>query len=136
MRYLCWGIILLCFPLWGMGQSEISLQEAVEKGWVASRVVGLGGYNGVAIELSLKSRTSSALKVEVPAGWTFGSEDSSVQNLMVTYPVVIDLPPRGVARDSLRTVCTQRNNMGPKRGERFRIGEMASQRLRRLAGVI
>lgn len=135
MRYLLWTLAVL-MPLSLLAQPAIELPVALERGWVAMQARGLGGYNGQVIELALKNKRSQNLQIEVPAGWTFASEDSAVQDLMVTQPAMMVLAPGGKAHRPLRVVCTQRSNMSPKRGERFKGGSMARKGLQKLARVI
>ncbi|MEM7659578.1 MAG: hypothetical protein AAF399_25915 [Bacteroidota bacterium] len=127
---------LLLLPLYGQGQSHLSLPEAIAQELVSISARGSGGYQGKCLQLAIKNLTNRVLVMEVPPGYIFPSEDSSVQDLMVTAPAIVAVGKKQVKRTMLYTMCTQSGNMGPKAGDRFLAGEMGETNLVSLAEKI
>ncbi|GAB4428456.1 MAG: hypothetical protein OHK0039_46940 [Bacteroidia bacterium] len=133
-RLLCLTLLLAASPL--LAQQQLTLAEALARQAVEIIVRGNGGFHGPCITIAIRPTGNEPLAVAIPAGHIFDSEDSTVQNLMVTHQEVIALTPGASKRATLQTMCTQSYNTSPGRGERFRAGQMADGLLLRLAQVI
>lgn len=125
--------IFFCLLLLASAVRGIDLDEAVKKRLVEAEVIGLGGYRGEKIELTLTSRVRKPLRVRVPAGWVFVSDDSLEQNLMVLREQMIALRPGAPTTTRLYTACTQSSNASPGLRSAFLIGALAEDALLRLA---
>jgi hypothetical protein len=112
---------------------EIDFAEAVEKKIISTGVIGNGGYNGKCIKLSLISRSSRQVKIKIPAGWIFTSEDTFMQDLMVMKEQLFVINPRSRQSFDLFTMCTQSSNHAPSKGAYFNIGKLAQSHLLKLA---
>ncbi|MEZ4828831.1 MAG: hypothetical protein R3C61_21470 [Bacteroidia bacterium] len=135
-QLLAVAILLVSFSLQSVAQQRLTLKEALSQKRVRIKLKGNGGYQGKCIKIALKNDTNEALSIEVPAGQMFISEDSSVQDLIITGEVIVSLPPQGVENADLFTMCTQSYNMSPSEGELFTMGDMAEGHLLQLAQKI
>ncbi|MDX1905686.1 MAG: hypothetical protein SF053_01530 [Bacteroidia bacterium] len=119
-----------------IAQPTVSLLEAFRQRSISIQVEANGGYMGQAIRLLLRNNSSTSLRVAIEAGQLLVSEDSSVQDLIVTEPVVVDLIPGAIRAAEVYTMCTQSRNMSPGAGEKFRLGDMATGALLKLVQLI
>lgn len=117
-------------------QQRLTLPEAIARQLVQISVRGSGGFQGECLQLAVKNLKDEIVSLEIPPGYIFGSEDSSVQDLMVTASTTMALDPYAVKRTKLFTMCTQSYNMSPKKGEKFHAGSMAEGPLLGLAQKI
>ncbi len=133
---ICCALLLCAQFTLSQAQERITLAQALDQKLVRIAIQGAGGYQGEALRLLVENLSPNVLSLEIPAGQIFASEDSSVQDLMVTQEAMMALRPRERKARSLWTMCTQSFNMSPKKGERFSIGAMASGGLLALAQKI
>jgi hypothetical protein len=96
----------------------------------------LGGFRGLCIRLGLKNLSARSLEVEVPAGQMMISQDSSVQDLVVTRPAFAQVAPGQVQYLDLYTMCTQAGNMSPGAAEAFTVGKRCEGPLLELVQLI
>ena len=124
--------ILFCINLFAQNTS-LELAQAVASKKVAIQVKGLGGYHGKCVRLGIKNTSPQLISVSVPAGWVFVSDDTTVQDLMVTQPVMVSVKPNEIQYAEVNTMCTQHHNAGPSRAEPFSLGKKAEGDLLKLA---
>lgn len=124
--------LLLGFWFNGYTQSRMSVADALDKKLIQLIPAGLGGYQGKCLEVIIKNTSSKILSLEIPAGQIFASEDSNVQDLVVTQSQTLALAPEARQKKQLFTMCTQSGNVSPGKGETFSLGEMASPSLHKL----
>lgn len=123
----------LIFSSFSLQAQEIDFSEALEKKIIRTGIIGNGGHSGKCLKLSLLSRSNSLLKIKIPAGWIFESEDSSTQDLMVMKEQLFVINPRASKTIDLFTMCTQSNNHSPNKGAYFQVGRLAQNYLLKLA---
>lgn len=119
-----------------LAQERITLEQALDQKLVRLAIQGTGGYQGECLRVMIQNLSAEALSLEIPAGQTFASEDSSVQDLMVTKEAMLVLAPSERKIKKLLTMCIQSFNMSPEAGEKFRLGALASGGLLTLAQKI
>ena len=124
--------LLFCANLFAQN-APIELAQAVTSQKITVQVKGLGGYHGKCIRLGIKNVTPQLLSISVPEGWVFVSDDTTVQDLMVTLPIVMSVKPNEIQYVAINTVCTQHHNASPSRAESFSLGKKAEGNLLKLA---
>lgn len=134
--FICCALLLCVQFNFLQAQERVTLAQALDQKLVRIAIQATGGYQGEALRLLVENLSPNVLSLEIPAGQIFSSEDSAVQDLMVTQEAMMALRPRERKSRSLWTMCTQSFNMSPKQGERFSLGDMASGGLLALAQKI
>lgn len=129
-------LLLLSFSSSLFGQEQISLEQALEQKLVRIALQGNGGYRGECLKVLVENLSPAALSVKIPAGQIFASEDTSVQDLIVTQEELLVMAPKERKTRNLLTMCTQSFNMSPSKGEKFRLGPLAVGGLLTLAQKI
>jgi hypothetical protein len=132
------SITLLCFLLTlpSFAQKRISLQEALDQKKVRIDVQGTGEFGGESMLVRLRNISREVLLLLIPAGQIFASADTAVQDQINTSEIELALGPGEKEAHTLFTMCTQSWNMAPRRGEQFRLGDMAKDGLLKLAQKI
>ena len=137
MTYRIVFLILSVFATHSLqSQQRLTLPEALAQNIVQISVHGSGGFQGECLQMAVKNLQSQIVSLEIPAGYIFSSEDTAVQDLMVTSSATLALEARSTKRTHLYTMCTQSSNVGPKKGEKFLAGNMAKGDLLTLAQKI
>ncbi|MEL7531769.1 MAG: hypothetical protein AAFN10_10695 [Bacteroidota bacterium] len=134
--FICCALILCAQFTRLQAQERISLAQALDQKLVRIAIQGMGGYQGEALRILVENLSPNVLSLEIPAGQIFASEDTSVQDLMLTQEAMMALRPKERKSRTLWTMCTQSFNMSPKKGERFSLGALASGGLLTLAQKI
>mgnify|MGYP006268603537 CR=1 FL=1 len=124
------GLTALC------AQDTLSLSQALDRGLIQVAMKGNGGHRGPCLHIWFKNRSNQALPLMVPPGTQFASQDSSLQDLLITAPALVTVPPRAVAATDLYAMCTQSFNRSPQRGAVFAYRGEAEGNLRKLAQQI
>lgn len=127
---------LLLPPATSLAQRQLTLSEAFSQRLIDISARGLGGFQGQCLGLAIKNLSGEALTIEIPAGHIFASKDSTAQDLIVTAPQQLVVPPGQVQRQGLYTMCTQPWNMSPAKGDVFHIGQMAEEKMLKVAQAI
>ncbi|MFN0200681.1 MAG: hypothetical protein ACKVTZ_04140, partial [Bacteroidia bacterium] len=91
---------------------------------------------GECLGISLKNISAKPICVKIPAGWTFVSDDSTVQDLIIVKEELITLKGGETKTEKLFTMCTQSYNHGPSRDEKFSLGKFAEENLLKVAQFI
>ncbi|MFK7926023.1 MAG: hypothetical protein AB8H47_29005 [Bacteroidia bacterium] len=126
--------VIFCSSL--IGQEQISLEQALDQKLVRIALQGNGGYRGECLKILIENLSPAALSIQIPAGQIFASQDTSVQDLIVTQEALLVMAPQERKTRNLLTMCTQSFNMSPSKGERFRLGPLAVGGLLTLAQKI
>lgn len=110
--------------------------KLVAEGKIAIHAAGLGRHMGESIRVEVRDLSGDGLRSVIPAGWTFVSEDTTVQDLMNVRSQPFVLAPNGSATMDLRAFCCEANMAGPGDGARFPSGRQAGAQLTELAEFI
>lgn len=109
------------------------LDSLLHLGRIDLQVIGTGGHAGECVEVEVINKLPSRVDLFIPAGWRFGSQDSTIQDLLVVKDEVLALAPHGRTRVTCRAFCCEASMGGPMAGTRFHSGGMASAALVKLA---
>jgi len=91
---------------------------------------------GECIDFRMKNNTDSVLYVKMPAGTILISQDSSVQDMIVTKAIVYILQPKQKMRKLLFALCGELHRNAPDIYVNYEVGQMADPPMVRLAQVI
>jgi hypothetical protein len=95
-----------------------------------------GIHYGKCIEASVESTTDSFVYIQVDCGTLLEADDTMFQKMIVTNTSMLPLLPHRKFRTQLYAMCTQFHKAAPYALAKYRIGEMASEQLWRLARYI
>ncbi|MDW3648223.1 MAG: hypothetical protein R8P61_14235 [Bacteroidia bacterium] len=127
-------VLLICTQTFA--QERLDLNEALAKKLIEITPRGLGGYQGKCLEIIIKNTSSQIVSLEIPAGQIFASEDSNIQDLVITQRQTLALGPNTQKKKQFYTMCTQAKNASPSKGEKYSLGKMAEPSLFKLVGRI
>ncbi|MCE3259018.1 MAG: hypothetical protein K0S12_659, partial [Bacteroidetes bacterium] len=88
-----------------------------------------GQYYGKSIAIRIHNRSKEDLSIEVPAGLLMMSEDSVVQDMLVTQPMFATLGPRQTKHFLLYAMCSEIHDGVPNTAVNYFVGKMAPQDL-------
>ncbi len=91
---------------------------------------------GECIDLRMKNNSDSVLYIRMSAGTILISQDSSVQDMIVTKAIVYTLQPKQKIRKSLFALCGELHRNAPDIYVNYEVGQMADPPMVRLAQVI
>lgn len=112
---------------------ETALGDALRAGQVNLVVTGLGGHSGSCVRVAAVNRTAAHMRITIPSGWRFVSQDTALQDLLVVGDHVLALAPNARSVISCRAFCCEAGMGGPGPGSRFDEGALADSALVRLA---
>lgn len=117
--------LFLLFTFFSQAKN-ISLTEAVEKGYVQISAEGEGGHTGKCLKLKIKNLRKKKLNIQIPAGLIFNSNDPNQQDLMITEErmLAIEGNKRRVAK--MYAACVQAPNGSPTLGSGFNMSLLAT----------
>ncbi|MBX7241009.1 MAG: hypothetical protein K1X92_04610 [Bacteroidia bacterium] len=126
-------VLTVCLYGFLFAEGGLELSEGLKNKQVAMNIKARGGYLGKTLEIGVKNLTAKPLKVRINAGQIFVSKDTTVQDLIVTDTIWVEIAPQQAIYTAVPTMCTQSFNRSPGKSEVFNIGEMASGNLLTLA---
>ena len=124
---------LFLFTTFFLQAKNISLLEAVEKGYVEISAEGEGGHTGKCLKLKIKNLRKKKLDIQIPAGLVFNSNDPTQQDLMITEErmLAVEGNKRRVAK--MYAACIQAPNGSPTLGSGFSMSLLATGKLLEIA---
>lgn len=115
------------------GAPSDPLDSLLRSGLVELRAFGSGGHAGEVLSVEAFNAQARTLRLVIPPGWRFASQDSAVQDLLVVEEAVLVLAPRASGALRCRVFCCEASKSGPQSGSRYRAGGPADGRLVQLA---
>lgn len=112
---------------------NISLTEAIEKGYIELSVEGEGGHTGKCLKLKINNLQRKKLDISIPAGLVFNSTDPTQQDLMIIEEKVLALEGNKKRVTKMYAACIQAPNGSPRLGSGFNMGMLASGYLLQVA---
>lgn len=129
--------LMLTLPALGlMAQEHLTLEEALEQKLVRIAMKNNGGHMGPMMHIWIKNESDKTLSLKLPEGTQFASGDTTIQDLIVTQPMLLALDPGETEAKDLFTMCTQSYNMSPYRGADYRYNGRAEGALLELVEKI
>jgi hypothetical protein len=124
------------------GANIYSLKEAIARKLVVITISGIGPQNnksshfGDCLEASIRNVSSIPLHIELESGTLLPSFDSTYQTMLVTKSVKCEIGPKKTVVQHLFAMCSQMEKKSPAKNTRFLVGEMAENKLAKLAKLI
>lgn len=112
---------------------NITLTEAVEKGWIELSAEGEGGHTGKCLKLKIKNLYKKKLDIQIPAGLMFNSADPQQQDLMITQERMLAVESNKKRVAKMYAACIQAPNGSPTVGSGFNMSMLASGHLLQVA---
>ncbi|WKZ66190.1 MAG: hypothetical protein QY325_15680 [Flavobacteriales bacterium] len=109
------------------------LDSLLRSGLVELRAFGSGGHAGEVLSVEAFNPQARSLRLVIPPGWRFASQDSAVQDLLVVEESVLVLAPRASGAVRCRVFCCEASKSGPQAGSVYLAGGPADGRLVQLA---
>ncbi len=112
---------------------SMTLNEALDKGYVTLEVTGEGGYSGDCLKVKLENTYKRNIEVTIPAGQIFEPGDPDLQDIMVAKEEVllVEKDKSRIAR--LFGFCVEAGDGSPGEGSPFGLGRMATGNLLKFA---
>jgi len=126
-------LLFVCFGLSTFAANTVSLKDAVAQGLISVKAIGEGGYTGKVMALEINSLHKKDLVVDIPAGLQLNSEDSTIQDLIITDSRLLELAAGSKRRLIINAMCIQPSNGSPYANSVFILGAMANDTLVKLA---
>lgn len=115
---------------------NITLTDALAKGLVELKVQGEGGHTGKSLQLTIRNLYKKKLKISIPAGMIFNSEDTTRQDLMLIEERILAIDGHKNRISKMYAVCIEAKNGSPRLGDKFNIGALAVGHLLNIAQFI
>lgn len=128
--------VLFSVPQNALGQTRLSLEQAIDQALIRLESEGTGGYQGQCIQVFIENISDRSLSILIEPGSLFQSKDDELQNLIITAPAELTISPGQKTNSRLWTMCTQAWNASPSQGSGFSFTGMAAPGLRRLSNRI
>jgi hypothetical protein len=88
-----------------------------------------GQYFGKCMTMEIQSKADSSLKLMIDNGLMLMSEDTLIQNMVITKPVYVTLLPKQIKTVKLYAMCSELHDGMPFDGIAYHIGEIADPNL-------
>lgn len=125
---------------------ELSINEAIDKGMLELKISGAydpsifyevlnndGVHYGKCMAIILKSKIDSLILLRLDCGTKLIPFDTTVQTMIVTQKAIFPLYPNEIYATRFYAMCGQLHNASPNIETTFRIGDLAEERIVRLA---
>lgn len=99
-------------------------------------IQGTGRHNGKCISITLKSKQSKRLTIQIESGWMLIAVESRYQNMLITDSLPVVLEPLEEKTVLVYAMCTQSYDASPSSTCLFTLGDYAPEPLATLAHYI
>ncbi len=130
-------------------QQYVSIQTAIDNDWISLKLEGAfdkkafkevidqnGVHYGKCIVGEVKNKLDSTLKLQLDNGTELYSDDTIVQNIIITKRIQFDISGNQKFKFKLYAMCAEITKEVPRRGVRFEIGTVCSNRLLKVVNRI
>jgi len=114
----------------------LTLDDAMVKGYITVTTRGLNGHTVICIEMEIKSLHKKGLKLTIESGLQLHSIDSTIQDMIITKGIEVNLESKQAKRVKVFANCIQRSNNSPGKDELFSLGFLADSNLLKLVKFI
>lgn len=129
----CYLFLLFSFSLFS---KTIDLNDAIKEKLISIEVEGEGGNSGKSLKIRFLNQTKKNIEVRIPAGQLFHSEDSSLQDLIISKERILAMEGNQKRIGKFYGLCTQSSNSSPIAGSVFNMGALATGHLLKVAQYI
>jgi NAD(P)H-dependent FMN reductase len=130
------ALIVMAFTIKSDQHAVIDLETALKEGKIAAGFQSTGTYHGQSVSMNLKSNLGTVLKVKIPAGTLFISEDKGEQELVTVTDQIIVLQPRSQQQQNIYAYCSEASDRCPADGGKFSFKKSEDAQLRKLLGFL
>ena len=116
--------------------SAESIQTLIEAGKLKALFRSTGGHQEYCIEMKIKNVTANSLTIEVEPGRRLEADTVSDQDMLIVKDQTITLAAGQTFIGRLYAFCCQKKDRSPTKGHSFKVGNMASLALVKLAQFI
>lgn len=120
--FLFSGIGLIVSFTSSTNEIKISLNEALQKGFIHCKSSSTGSFNGQCIKLQLENNTIRPFQLFIPAGTLFHPSDQGEQTLITVEQQFISLAPSSNKVENIHAYCSEHSDKCPSGGSYFTIG--------------
>ena len=128
----CCALMVMAFTIKSDQSSVVDLETALKEGRISVDFNSTGTYHGQSVNMNLKSNSGSPIKLRIPAGTLFFSEDKGEQELLTVYDHIIALQPRSQQQQSISAYCSEASDRCPVKGGKFTFSKTDDARLKKL----
>jgi len=136
MRKLLTPLVFLMFISNLSYSKSIGLIDALEKGWISLEAEGTGGHQDRSLRLKILNQKKKKLEINIPAGLIFHSQDSLLQDLIITQSQLFALEKNQKRSIRVYGMCIQASNGSPRENSSFNYGGHAERKLAKLVRYI
>ncbi len=120
--FLFSGIGLIVSFTSSTNEIKISLNEAIQKGYIKCNSASTGSFNGKCVKLQLQNNTVRPFQLIIPPGTLFYPSDSGEQTLITVEQQMISLSPSSNKTESVNAYCSEHSDQCPSEGRFFTMG--------------
>ena len=113
-----------------------TIDDAAKKGLIKFLIKSKGGYTGNVIEIKIQNLTAEKLDLKMEAGRRLDSKKENEQDILVTKAQEFYVSAKQEKSFNIFGMCCQAHNSSPTQGNKYSIGNMASEKLVKLAKYI
>lgn len=114
----------------------LALTQLFAQGLIKMNVTGTGDHQGKCVKVIVTNTSSKPINTSIPAGWRFESEQGPVQDLLVVSEQMIALGGNRSVTVVCTAFCCEASGVGPRDGEHYRRGKLATPDLVAVAKAI
>lgn len=141
-------LICLLFNLSAAGQKRMTVEQALDSNFIKLNIQGLygfetyknldhsGAYFGECMAIDIQNVSDTFMILSIPVGTYLVSDDSTVQNMVVTQSAEIGLTNFINNKYKLFAMCGEIHDAVPQKGNNYTIAGFAEDEVVRLARVI
>ena len=108
---------------------QMSLQQAIFRHLITSKVMSTGAYQGFCMYIQLGNRGQDSLILTLEAGRCLNSLDDQFQDILVTKEEVIVLSRLQIKKIKVKGYCCQASNRCPNANAVYGINKLADSNL-------
>lgn len=120
--FLFSGIGLIASFKSSTSEIKISLNEAIQKGYIDCKTSSNGSFSGKCVKLQIQNNTVRLFQLIIPPGTLFYPSDSGEQTLITVEQQLISLAPSSNKTESVNAYCSEHSDHCPPEGVFFTMG--------------
>ncbi len=116
--------------------ASITIKEAMSKKIINVDFISNGNYQGNSIIMKIKNNKSNALRIVIPSGSYFQSENEDEQDLVTPTDQFFTLAPGSNTSKIINGYCCQATNKCPKESKKFKLVDKEIPLMNQLSALI
>jgi hypothetical protein len=140
-------LLLVALIVFGHANAKLSykLSEALQNKLVSVKITGakpdtsgvyVSSHVGPCMAMEVVSASAEDLLLSLEYGYRLEPADSSVQTMIVTQTLMVNLAPKQKKNYRIYAMCTEAHDSGPSSSESFKLGKRFSGNILSLAEMI